>query len=121
MYGTGYIFSKKFFTGKPLSADKHQRGEFSPNNIDSSTGWVVVGIIWIFCSLFGVGLFPVYEGRNTLVNTFKFIALDLSGKKHPGKRHDHNVAIEGEGEEKSGHESAGQDIKNADVVTPTEK
>ncbi|KAK8074508.1 urea active transporter 1 [Apiospora hydei] len=39
MYGSGYIFSKPFFTG-----------------------WVTVGIIWIFCSLGAVGLFPVFEG-----------------------------------------------------------
>ncbi|KAK0725872.1 Sodium:solute symporter family-domain-containing protein [Lasiosphaeris hirsuta] len=58
MYGSGYIFSKKFFTG-----------------------WVVVGIIWIFCSFIGVGLFPVYEGRATLVSTFKNIYLDLTGKR----------------------------------------
>ncbi|TLD07084.1 hypothetical protein PgNI_10904 [Pyricularia grisea] len=57
MYGTGYIFSKPFFTG-----------------------WVTVGIIWIFCSLGAVGLFPIYEGRKTLVNTFKFMISDLGGK-----------------------------------------
>lgn len=60
MYGTGYIFSKPFFTG-----------------------WVVVGIIWIFCSLFAVGLFPVFEGRRTLVRTVKHIFLDITGRKHP--------------------------------------
>lgn len=60
----------------------------------STTGWVVVGIIWIFCSLFGVGLFPVFEGRKTLVNTVKFIFLDITGKKHPKKIH--NMAIEGD-------------------------
>jgi urea-proton symporter len=55
MYGSGYIFSKPFFTG-----------------------WVVVGIIWIFCSLFAVGIFPVYEGRMTLYRTLKMM---LTGKK----------------------------------------
>ncbi|KAI1212571.1 Na+/solute symporter [Annulohypoxylon truncatum] len=59
MYGSSYVFSKPFFTG-----------------------WVTVGIIWIFCSLGAVGLFPVFEGRLTLVRTFKAIVLDLSGKKH---------------------------------------
>jgi urea-proton symporter len=58
MYGSGYIFSKQFFTG-----------------------WVVVGIIWIFCSLFAVGLFPIYQGRHTLVGTVRFIFSDLTGKK----------------------------------------
>ncbi|KAK3331471.1 Sodium:solute symporter family-domain-containing protein [Apodospora peruviana] len=64
MYGSGYIFSKPFFTG-----------------------WVVVGIIWIFCSFIGVGLFPVYEGRATLARTFKFIYLDLTGQFHPKTLH----------------------------------
>lgn len=60
MYGSGYIFSKKFFTG-----------------------WVTVGILWIFCSFGAVGLFPVFEGRKSLFRTFKFIYLDLTGKWHP--------------------------------------
>ncbi|GKT62776.1 urea active transporter [Colletotrichum tofieldiae] len=55
MYGSGYIFSKPFFTG-----------------------WVVVGILWIFCSFFAVGLFPIYEGRATLIHTVKSM---ISGKK----------------------------------------
>ncbi len=64
MYGSGYIFSKPFFTG-----------------------WVVVGIIWIFCSFFAVGLFPVFEGRRTLVNTAKYIFLGSTGNKHPKEIH----------------------------------
>ncbi|KAK8061685.1 hypothetical protein PG994_008051 [Apiospora phragmitis] len=60
MYGSGYIFSKPFFTG-----------------------WVTVGIIWIFCSLGAVGLFPVFEGRHTLARTFRFIVADVTGRKHP--------------------------------------
>ncbi|CCC14078.1 hypothetical protein SMACR_08527 [Sordaria macrospora] len=59
LYGTGYIFSKPFFTG-----------------------WVVVGIIWIFCSFIGVGLFPIYEGRDTLIRTCKYIYWDVTGKKN---------------------------------------
>ncbi|KAF3026602.1 hypothetical protein E8E14_014323 [Neopestalotiopsis sp. 37M] len=58
MYGSSYIFSKPFFTG-----------------------WVTVGIIWIFCSLGAVGLFPVFEGRKTLVRTTKAIYNDITGKK----------------------------------------
>ncbi|KAL0466441.1 urea active transporter [Neurospora intermedia] len=57
LYGTGYIFSKPFFTG-----------------------WVVVGIIWIFLSFIGVGLFPIYEGRETLIRTCKYIWWDITGK-----------------------------------------
>jgi hypothetical protein len=55
LYGSGYIFSKSFFTG-----------------------WVTVGIIWIFCSLGAVGLFPIFVGRHTLVRTVKAM---ISGRK----------------------------------------
>lgn len=60
MYGTGYIFSKKFYTG-----------------------WVVVGILWLFCSSICVGLYPLWEGRHTMARTFKTIYLDITGKKKP--------------------------------------
>ncbi|KAK2074938.1 hypothetical protein P8C59_009108 [Phyllachora maydis] len=61
LYGTGYVFSKSFFTG-----------------------WVAVGILWIFCSFVAVGLFPVFEGRATLVRTCRCIFLDITGKRHSG-------------------------------------
>jgi hypothetical protein len=64
MYGSGYIFSKGFFTG-----------------------WVVVGIIWIFGSILCVGVYPVWEGRKDLWYTFKAIYLDITGKKHPSSYH----------------------------------
>lgn len=48
MYGSSYVFSKPFFTG-----------------------WVTVGIIWIFGSSIAVGLFPLWEGRASLVRVFK--------------------------------------------------
>ncbi|KAL8354527.1 hypothetical protein RB601_004094 [Gaeumannomyces tritici] len=67
MYGSGYVFSKPFFTG-----------------------WVTVGIIWIFGSLGAVGLFPIWEGRKTLANTFRFICSDATGKR----RHASRVAIQ---------------------------
>jgi urea-proton symporter len=88
MYGTGYIFSKPFFTG-----------------------WVTVGIIWIFCSFFAVGLFPVFEGRKTLVSTLKNIYLDITGKWHPPK---HEHTIQGEEPGVVGSTSGGD-------VTPVEK
>ncbi|KAH8661981.1 Sodium:solute symporter family-domain-containing protein [Xylariales sp. PMI_506] len=74
MYGSGYIFSKPFFTG-----------------------WVTVGIIWIFFSLGAVGLFPIFEGRYTLIRTFKAIFLDITGKKSvQAIRAEHTATIEGE-------------------------
>ncbi|EXJ90104.1 hypothetical protein A1O3_03173 [Capronia epimyces CBS 606.96] len=60
MYGSGYIFSKKFFTG-----------------------WVVVGILWLFFSTFCVGLFPLWQGRKTMAHTVRSMFLDLTGKKKP--------------------------------------
>ncbi|RKU39893.1 hypothetical protein DL546_001318 [Coniochaeta pulveracea] len=88
MYGSGYIFSKRFFTG-----------------------WVTVGIIWIFCSFGAVGLFPVYEGRKTLLRTFKYIYMDVTGKWSPNTAmlHTHEV-------------TEGQDGKaTPGCVTPAEK
>ncbi|RVX66629.1 hypothetical protein B0A52_09380 [Exophiala mesophila] len=60
LYGTGYIFSKKFFTG-----------------------WVVVGILWLFFSSFCVGIFPLWQGRKTMVHTVKSMILDVTGKRKP--------------------------------------
>lgn len=82
MYGSGYIFSKPFFTG-----------------------WVTIGIIWIFCSFIGVGLFPLFESRATLARTVKNIFLDVTGKSHP--KTIHAQAVEGQ--------------KTSGDVTPTEK
>lgn len=50
MYGSGYVFSKPFFTG-----------------------WVTVGIIWIFCSSGAVGIFPLWEGRHSIVRVTRGI------------------------------------------------
>ncbi|KAG9772869.1 Na+/solute symporter, partial [Aureobasidium melanogenum] len=75
MYGSGYIFSKKFFTG-----------------------WVVVGILWLFCSAFCVGLFPLWQGRKTIAHTVRSMWLDLSGKKRPAL---HGRATEVEDESRS--------------------
>ncbi|RYP03595.1 hypothetical protein DL765_010446 [Monosporascus sp. GIB2] len=48
MYGSAYIFSKPFFTG-----------------------WVVVGIIWLFGSSVAVGLFPLWEGRHSMIRVVR--------------------------------------------------
>lgn len=80
LYGSGYIFSKPFFTG-----------------------WVIVGIIWIFCSFLGVGLFPVFESRKTLARTVKYVYLDVTGKSHP----------------KTIHAQALEEGKDSGEVTPT--
>lgn len=64
MYGSGYIFSEKFFTG-----------------------WVVVGIMWLFFSIFCVGLYPLFEGRHSLKHNIWSIFKDITGKEHPSKHH----------------------------------
>ncbi|CAK7269781.1 urea active transporter [Sporothrix epigloea] len=87
MYGSGYIFSKRFFTG-----------------------WITVGIMWIFISLLTVGVFPIFEGRATLVRTFKSIVRDASGKG-PGVRQQSTV-VEAESVE---------DTTAQGYHTPTEK
>ncbi|KAF2030541.1 urea active transporter [Setomelanomma holmii] len=71
MYGSGYVFSKKFFTG-----------------------WVVVGILWMFCSAFCVGLYPLWEGRKTSTRTFKAIFGELMGRGMPSKQ---SMIVEGKG------------------------
>lgn len=58
MYGTSYVFSKKFFTG-----------------------WVVVGILWLFITTFGVVIFPLYEGRASITRVVRMMSLDLIGRK----------------------------------------
>ncbi|KAK5409914.1 urea active transporter [Exophiala xenobiotica] len=83
MYGSGYVFSKKFFTG-----------------------WVVVGILWLFFSTLCVGVFPLWQGRKTMAHTVKSIILDISGKKHP--------AIHGRA-------NAVEDEETSGVATPDEK
>ncbi|OLL24303.1 putative urea active transporter 1 [Neolecta irregularis DAH-3] len=48
LYATGYVFSKGFFSA-----------------------WIVVGNAWIIFSLFAVGLFPVWQGRNAIMTMIK--------------------------------------------------
>jgi hypothetical protein len=36
--------------------------------------------MWIFCSFFAVGLFPIFEGRATIIHTFSSI---IGMKKPP--------------------------------------
>ncbi|CAH01831.1 Dur3p [Kluyveromyces lactis] len=59
MYGTGYIFSEKFFTG-----------------------WVCVLIIWIFFTAFCVCCYPLWEGRHGIYTTVRGIYWDLSGQTY---------------------------------------
>lgn len=91
LYGTGYVFSKKFFTG-----------------------WVSVGILWLFCSSFMVGLFPLWEGRRSMANTFKGIMRDLTGKGGAAKMR--GRVVEGTERSPSGSEDVAGDEKTPAVV-----
>ncbi|CAA22629.1 Urea transporter [Schizosaccharomyces pombe] len=71
MYGTGYIFSKRFFTG-----------------------WVVVGLIWIFFTVFAVGIFPLWEGRNDIYQVVSNMAASIFGRKVNDIVEDEGVVVE---------------------------
>ncbi len=74
MYGTGYVFSKRFFTG-----------------------WVSVGILWLGFSAACVGVYPLWEGRHSCANAARGIWRDLTGRGGAvvqGRR----AEIEGQGE-----------------------
>lgn len=58
LYTSGYVFSKPFFTG-----------------------WVVAGFIWLFCSFCCVGLFPLWQGRESYIAVFRAIKLDFSASR----------------------------------------
>ncbi|GEQ69657.1 hypothetical protein JCM33374_g3330 [Metschnikowia sp. JCM 33374] len=59
MYGSGYIFSKKFFTG-----------------------WITVLFIWSFITAFIVIIGPLWEGREGCYTTFRGIYWDLTGQSY---------------------------------------
>jgi urea-proton symporter len=66
MYGSGYIFSKKFFTG-----------------------WIVVGIMWMFCTAFTVVVFPLYEGKcaaRSLIGNVLIVMQAVERWSAPSKR-----------------------------------
>ncbi|KAM0334469.1 hypothetical protein ACHAQA_001497 [Verticillium albo-atrum] len=56
LFGTAYVFSRKFFTG-----------------------WVVVGILWLFVSTGIVVFLPLFESRRTIARTSKAMYHDLLG------------------------------------------
>ncbi|KAK1621707.1 sodium symporter family protein [Colletotrichum phormii] len=62
LYGTGYVFGKSFFTG-----------------------WVVVGITWLFASVVMVVFLPIFESRSTIIRTTRMVFKDLFGIRVRGK------------------------------------
>lgn len=55
LFGSAYVFSKPFFTG-----------------------WVSIGIAWLFGSCICVGLFPLWQGREGIYRVFKGLAKYLT-------------------------------------------
>lgn len=70
LFGTGYIFGKGFFTG-----------------------WIVVGIIWLFFSTGVVVFLPLWQSRRTISHTVKSVIADMTGK---GGRRGKPEVMEGE-------------------------
>ncbi|KZL64257.1 sodium symporter family protein [Colletotrichum incanum] len=62
LYGSGYVFGKSFFTG-----------------------WVVVGITWLFASVIMVVFLPIFESRSTIMRTTRMMFKDLFGIRGRGK------------------------------------
>lgn len=58
MYGSHYVFSKKFFTG-----------------------WITIGFIWLFYTLIFVGLFPIYQGRYSILRVIRGVYYDIIGSE----------------------------------------
>lgn len=98
LYGTGYIFSKKFFTG-----------------------WVTVGIIWLFCSIACVGIYPVWQGRKTIAHTIRSMMLDLRGKYRPTLQGRVGDLQEGEEDQDRGDGKVDADSRDDGAVKSAEK
>jgi hypothetical protein len=94
LYGTGYIFSEKFFAG-----------------------WVIVGIIWLLCSSMAVGVYPLWEGRESLARNFGGMWKDITGKG--GKRGRAMQVVEGEKSADSGTHTP--NAKEVEATTVFEK
>ncbi|KAF8733477.1 hypothetical protein AX14_003791 [Amanita brunnescens Koide BX004] len=54
------------------------------------TAWVAIGIAWVFCSIFAVVIYPVFESRHAIIQVTRGIYIDLftksSGKFVSNKR-----------------------------------
>jgi hypothetical protein len=94
LYGTGYIFNQAFFSG-----------------------WVIVGIIWLLCSTLAVGVYPLWEGRQSLVRNFGGMWADLTGKG--GRRGRATHVTEGEKVADSGTHTP--NAKEVEATTVMEK
>jgi SSS family transporter len=95
MYGSGYIFSKKFFTG-----------------------WVVVGIMWLMITFCCVGIYPVVEGWGTLTRTARAIWADVFGGRN-ATVHGRAASVVEQEEKVKEEKEKERDAEAAIVVAPT--
>ena len=88
LYGTAYMFSKKFFTG-----------------------WVIVSLLWAFFSFFSVTVFPIIEGRHLLLSWVKAL-FGKSGKGGHSDEFDHHIRRQ-QYEESDGSATASKEKESA--------
>ena len=93
MYGSGYIFSKPFFTG-----------------------WVSVGIAWLFFSAACVGVFPLWEGRKSVARTFTLLWKEIRGQKVVIKGRRESAVSAGGRERKGSEEGSGDGSSEKDEI-----
>jgi hypothetical protein len=74
MFGSSYVFSKSFFTG-----------------------WVTIGIIWVFAAFICVGIYPIVEGHQDIWHTLKAIFRDITGKRQPKVYQINGVSFQNDG------------------------
>lgn len=56
-----------------------------------------MGILWLFVTTFGVVVFPLYEGRESIVRVVRLMGLDLVGVKRKKKTAVIESTSQGEG------------------------
>lgn len=65
-----------------------------------------MGIIWLFITTFGVVVFPLYEGRESIVRVVRLMGLDLVGAKGRKK----TAMMEGQFQSRSTSRGEGGDV-----------
>jgi len=86
MYGSGYIFSKKVSASSSLHVCEIGGDKMADNHVlQFFTGWVTVGIIWLFASSAICIILPVFESRSTIARTTRMAFKDLMGLRRGGR------------------------------------
>ncbi len=71
MYGSSYIFSKPFFTA-----------------------WIIIGVVWMLISFIVVSIYPLIEGRQTIISVCKSLYIDLTSiGRYTTKNHEDHVQM----------------------------